>query len=166
MRELTSGSWSRGDGPLRSRLASRLTDLSLDSSVTLAGFLPREEFLARVHAVVLCSRIENLPYAMLEAMAWSRPVIATRVGGMPEVIEDGVTGWLVEPDDVAALAAHFARLAVSPESGRVSGVAGRERLALRFSLGAMVGAHRTLYAALTAPEAAASRTHPRLPADG
>ena len=138
-----------GDGPLAAPLAARVAELGLASAVTLAGFLPREEFLARVHAVALCSRIENLPYSILEAMAWSRPVLATRVGGLPDLVEDGVTGWLVESDDEAALADRMARLAADPAAARACGAAGRARLDRAFTVRAQVEAHRALYRGLS-----------------
>jgi glycosyltransferase involved in cell wall biosynthesis len=73
--------------------------------------------LARAHAVVVPSRREGLGLVALEALAAGRPVIATRVGGLPEVVEDGVDGILVPPDDVDALRAAVARLPLPPPKG-------------------------------------------------
>ena len=137
-----------GDGPLRATLAGRIAELGLTGDVEAPGFLPRESFLSRVHAVALCSRIENLPYSILEAIAWSRPVLATRVGGLPDLVEDGVTGWLVEGGDEAALAARMMALAQDPARARQLGAAGRRKLEAEFSVGAQVAAHQALYRAV------------------
>ena len=137
-----------GDGPLRATLAARCAELNLAAHVEMPGFLPREAFLSRVHAVALCSRIENLPYSILEAMAWSRPVLATRVGGLPDLVEDGATGWLVESGDEAALAARMTELAADSAQARRLGTAGRRKLESEFSSDAQVAAHRKLYRAM------------------
>ncbi len=137
-----------GDGPLRATLEARCAELNLAAHVEMPGFLPREAFLSRVHAVALCSRIENLPYSILEAMAWARPVLATRVGGLPDLVEDGVTGWLVESGDEAALAARMMELAADAERARALGAAGRRKLEREFSVGAQIAAHRGLYRAV------------------
>ncbi len=138
-----------GDGPLRAALAARSAELNLAAHVEMPGFLPREDFLSRVHAVALCSRIENLPYSILEAMAWSRPVLATQVGGLPDLVEDGVTGWLVPGEDEGALAGRMALLAGDPGAARRLGAAGRGKVAEAFSAAAQVAAHRVLYASVT-----------------
>ena len=136
-----------GDGPLEQELRGRIAAAGLGAAVELAGFLPREAFLSRVDAVALCSRIENLPYSILEAMAWSRPVLATRVGGLPDLVDDGVTGLLVPPDEEQALADAMRRLASDPAASRRLGAAGRAKLEREFSPAAQIGAHRALYAA-------------------
>lgn len=139
-----------GDGPLEEELRGRIAAASLGAAVELAGFLPREAFLSRVDAVALCSRIENLPYSVLEAMAWSRPVLATRVGGLPDLVDHGVTGLLVPSDDEEALADAMARLAADPAAARRLGEAGRAKLAREFAPSAQVASHRALYRAAQA----------------
>jgi glycosyltransferase involved in cell wall biosynthesis len=109
-----------GDGPLRSLVPNAL------------GFVSHkqvERLLARAALVVLPSHREGLPMVLLEAMAHGRPVVATRVGGMPSVVEEGRTGILVEPGDPAALRAAIERLLDDRESRRRLGAAGRERVA-------------------------------------
>jgi glycosyltransferase involved in cell wall biosynthesis len=96
-----------GDGEERERVAARAAELGLDGRVRLAGALPREEvlaLLAAADAVVLSSAWENFPHVLVEALALGTPVIATRVGGVPEIVEDGVSGLLVPPGDADALA--------------------------------------------------------------
>ncbi len=86
--------------------------------------------------VVCASDIESLPRTVLEAMAWEAPVLATRVFGLPELIDHGESGWLCEPRDLAALAAGLEQaLAASPEERRRIGRAGRALVAQRYSLG-------------------------------
>jgi glycosyltransferase involved in cell wall biosynthesis len=89
--------------------------------------------LAGLDVLVQPSRADNLPLAILEAMAAGLPVVGTRVGGIPEQVEDDVTGLVVEPEDPAALAAALDALAASPDRRRELGEAGRARAAERFS---------------------------------
>ena len=79
------------------------------------------------------SRADNLPLAVLEAMAAGLPVVGTRVGGIPELVVDGETGVLVEPEDPPALAEALDSLAASPELRRELGRAGRARGIEHFS---------------------------------
>lgn len=96
------------------------------------------ELLAACDLVVLPSMAEALPTALIEAAAAGRPVVATRVGGTPEVVEDGETGMLVPPDDPAALAAAVAAVLNDPEGARALGEAGRRRALSMFSIRAQV----------------------------
>ncbi|HEY8406948.1 MAG TPA: glycosyltransferase family 4 protein [Gaiellaceae bacterium] len=96
-----------GDGELRAELERRA-----GPSVRFLGPLERGrvlELLAAADAVLLSSSWENFPHVLVEALAAGTPVIATRVGGVPEIVEDGVNGLLVEPNDAAALAAAIRR---------------------------------------------------------
>jgi glycosyltransferase involved in cell wall biosynthesis len=100
-----------GDGPDRDRLAAQAA--ALDGRVEFLGALPRAEVLAVVSgatAAVLPSDWENLPHAVVEALALGVPIVATSVGGVPEVVDDGVNGLLVPPGDVPALAAALGRI--------------------------------------------------------
>jgi glycosyltransferase involved in cell wall biosynthesis len=82
--------------------------------------------------LVMPSRWEGLPVAMLEACAHGLPVVASRVGGIPEVIESGITGLLVEPDDPAALAGGILTLLKDPTMRQALGAAARDRVVERF----------------------------------
>jgi glycosyltransferase involved in cell wall biosynthesis len=102
-------------------------------------------------ALVVPSIYEGMPLVVLEAMEAGLPVVASRVSGIPEVVEDGVTGWLVPPEDPRALAAALSQALEDPGEARRRGEAGRRRVDERFRpqnavaawkravLGAMVG---------------------------
>ena len=99
---------------------------------------------------------EGLPIAVLEAMAEGLPVVATSVGGLPELIEDGHTGFLVPPSDVAALTRSLRRLIVDSRLRQAMGFAGRNRTLENFSVSRMVGEIEAIYDSLIQrPEKAA-----------
>ncbi len=107
-----------GDGPERSRLESLVTSRGLESRVRFLGARPREtvfELLAAADAAVLSSSWENFPHGVVEALAAGTPVIATAVGGVGEVVTDGVNGLLVPRGDAGALAAAIRRFLGDPE---------------------------------------------------
>jgi glycosyltransferase involved in cell wall biosynthesis len=96
-----------GDGPERQRLNEVIRQAGLDGRVVMTGALPRSEaieWLGAADAALLSSAWENFPHAAVEALAAGTPVVATAVGGVPEVIESGVNGILVPPGDERALA--------------------------------------------------------------
>ncbi len=116
-----------GDGGERASLESRAARLGVDAR--FHGFvadLPAR--LGGLDLFVLPSRGDNLPLAVMEAMAAGLPVVATRVGGVPELVADGATGLVVEPDDVAALAGAIGALARHPGQRRAYGEAGARRM--------------------------------------
>ena len=94
---------------------------------------------------VLPSRSEGIPLTALEAMACGLPVVATRVGGLPEVVDDGVTGLLVAPADPAALAQAMVAIWTDPERRDRMGRAGRLRAEERFDVRRMVAEYEALY---------------------
>ena len=96
-----------GDGPCRAALEQQAADLGITGSVEFLGVRTDVEALLREAALLVLAsyRIECFPYAALEAMAAARGVVATDVGGLPELVDDGVTGRLVPPEDAGALAA-------------------------------------------------------------
>lgn len=134
-----------GDGPLRPFIERRIVEQNLTDHVRSVGFVPMAELLPQAHALVLCSKIENLPVSILEAMAWMRPVIATRVGGIPDLVEHEGTGLLVPSDDDGALSDALRRLLEQPNRAADMGRAGRERLETEFSFDRMIAHHRALY---------------------
>ena len=123
-----------GDGQERPALEARAEQLGVKEQVEFTGWRSdMPEQYAQLDALVLSSRSEGLPFAVLEAMSYGLPVIATRVGAIDHVIEDGKTGWIVEPGDPQALASGInSALADLAEFARV-GQAGRESLYPRFS---------------------------------
>jgi glycosyltransferase involved in cell wall biosynthesis len=99
-----------GDGPDRAALERRAAELKLGSRARFLGPQPRQRVLDIFHAgdaALLSSTWENFPHALVEALAVGTPVIATRVGGVAEVVEDGANGLLAEPGDAAGLAARI-----------------------------------------------------------
>jgi glycosyltransferase involved in cell wall biosynthesis len=135
-----------GDGYHRQALERHAADLGLGSRVIFTGLrhdVP--EFLQQVNVSVLPSLSEALSNTLLESMAAGVPVVATRVGGNPEVVEDGVTGFLVPPREPEALAASIGRLLEHPQLAQAMGRAGRERAAEHFSLQRLTQETESLY---------------------
>jgi glycosyltransferase involved in cell wall biosynthesis len=122
-----------GDGDRRAALEEQARRLGVD--VTFYGRVKdvRDRLERDVDIFVLPSRGENLPISILEAMAAAVPVIATHVGGIPELVVDGVTGLLVEPDDVGALAGAVEDLARHPTRREELGRGGARRIAECFN---------------------------------
>jgi glycosyltransferase involved in cell wall biosynthesis len=102
-----------GEGPERGAVERAASDSRLAGRVRLVGSLPRDQalrFVVGARAALLSSAWENLPHATVEALAVGTPVVATAVGGVPEVVHDGENGLLVPPNDPAALAAAMRRM--------------------------------------------------------
>lgn len=138
-----------GDGPCRSDLQQLVESLGQSARVRLLG--SRDDIptvMAALDIFALPSLAEGMSNTVLEAMASGLPVIATRVGGSPELVEDGVTGVLVPRQDQAALAAAVAAYVRDPDLGRRHGCAARERARAHFSLERMVQSYTDLYASL------------------
>ena len=128
-----------GDGESRDALRRLAAELGVESRVTWHGHVEDPcTILERVPIVVLCSRSEGLPHAVLEAMAAGRAVVATAVGGNAELIRSGSEGLLVPVGDPAALADALARLIRDPAMALAFGRAARARVAERFSETRMV----------------------------
>jgi len=132
-----------GDGPERHRLERLAVELGVVSAVRFLGNRSDVPALLELADVAALSSytIENFPSAILEAMAASRPAVCTAVGGLPELIEDGATGYLVPPHDPGSLASRLVEVAESDDRGRAMGAAARRRLEHRFPLSNTV--HRT-----------------------
>jgi glycosyltransferase involved in cell wall biosynthesis len=125
-----------GDGPERQKLEARVRELGLHDSVIFAGSqnnnaLP--EFYAAADIVAIPSLKEATSIAGLEAMASACAVVATNVGGLPEIIEDGVNGMLVPPRDPEALAQAITHLIETPELRKQLGLAARARVEQKFT---------------------------------
>jgi glycosyltransferase involved in cell wall biosynthesis len=140
-----------GDGPDRPRVESERRRLGLESVVRLVGERNDVgELLAAADLFVLSTRSEGLPLSVLEAMAAGLPVVASSVGGVPELVVEGKTGLLVPPGDPHALAAAIGRLLDDEALRRQLGAAGRIRASEHFDLATVRGAHLDLYRALLA----------------
>ncbi|MDP9385834.1 MAG: glycosyltransferase, partial [Actinomycetota bacterium] len=135
-----------GNGSLAGRLAAEVVRLGLEDEVRLFPFRERSApYLAALDAFVLPSLWESLPISVLEAMACSTPVIATRVGGTPEAVEDGVGGRLVAPGDLADLARVMDEVLHDPEQLEALARGARRAFEQRFTVSAMVEATGCLY---------------------
>lgn len=124
-----------GDGEHRAALERKAAGLALGPAAVFLGRCdaPRVRgLLGGAAALVVPSTYEGMPLVVLEAMEAGVPVVASRVSGIPEVVEDGVTGWLVPPEDPEALAATLARVLDDPDEARRRGEAGRRRVDERF----------------------------------
>ncbi len=135
-----------GDGPLRSDLEDEAQRLGLAARVMFTG-VRRDvpELLAGLDAVLFSSVREGLSMTMLEAMAAGVPVIATEVGGTPELITHGRTGLLVPPGQPEALAQTLVGLLEDPAAAAAIAKAARTCVEERFSLSRMIDAHAELY---------------------
>ncbi|HXH02174.1 MAG TPA: glycosyltransferase [Candidatus Competibacteraceae bacterium] len=128
-----------GHGPLQAELQAQAQTTGLGDYVHFLGVRDNvSSILAGVDVFLLTSLTEGLSNALLEAMAAGLPAVATRVGGNPEVVVDGETGYLVEPQQPQALCQSIARLAGDAALRRRLGQAGRARVLEHFSLNAMV----------------------------
>ena len=135
-----------GDGPLRARLAQQAEQAGVADLVWFAGARNDIAQLMRGFDLFALSSIaEGTPVTLLEAMACGVPVVATRVGGIPELVQDGVNGALVAASDPQALAAALARYVDAPALVAAHGGAARERIERHYSVAAMVGAYTALY---------------------
>jgi glycosyltransferase involved in cell wall biosynthesis len=140
-----------GSGPLEATLRDEIARRELGELVQLTGALRPDElpaFFAGIDAFVMPSHREGYGVAALEASASGKPVVATNVGGIPEVVLDGATGLLVPPHDPAALAAALGRLAADPALRRRMGEAGKqfacERHERREAVSAMIACYRRI----------------------
>ena len=119
-----------GQGELREALERQIRHLHLEKHVLLAGFRPDALSLLKAFDVFVMSSVqEGLGTSLLDAMACAKPVVATTVGGIPEVVVDGETGMLVEARQPRQLASAIVRLLKSPAARREMGEAGRARVA-------------------------------------
>ena len=135
-----------GEGPLREKLARQIETSGLNGKFVLAGFRTDvERFLPCCDLLVLSSWTEGLPVIVLEALAAGVPVVATAVGGTPEVVHDGITGYVVPPGKPTALASRIAELLRDDALRQRMGQAGQKRVAEQFTFTAQSDAYRRLF---------------------
>ena len=129
-----------GGGDEREVLEHRVRELGLENRVRFLGWRPDVDAILSASDLLVLPSLANecLPYAILEAMGHGLPVVATDVAGIPEEVDDGVTGHVVVPGDAPALAAAIADLCADADRRRAMGEAGRRRLEGEFSLTRMV----------------------------
>lgn len=137
-----------GEGPEKPAMTRLAAQLGVEGRLRFLGQLGEEELRGlyrRLDQVLLTSHTEGLPMVVLEALAMSLPVVATRVGGVGEVIDHDVTGLLSEPGDVEGLASQVLSLARSPDLRERLGSAGRRLVEGRYSLQGRTAAIAELY---------------------
>ncbi len=138
-----------GDGPDREALEELAHELGIARSCFFAGYQPDVGGFYRLFdAFFLPSVNEGTPVSAIEALATGTPVVANRVGGVPDVVRDGLDGFLVEPGDIEAAADRLATLAGDAELRRRLGESGRARVRERYSVGRLVDDVDRLYRAL------------------
>jgi glycogen synthase len=141
-----------GDGHSRSDLERQAADLGLEGRVDFVGWVAPDDVARLIDdaaVLVMPSRSEGLPVAAVEVAARARPIVASRVGGLPEVVKHEMTGMLVEPEDAADLAEALAFLLEHPEDAARMGRAAQERVRDTLSLQRCADSFDDLYRVLT-----------------
>jgi glycosyltransferase involved in cell wall biosynthesis len=135
-----------GDGPLREELILHAKRRSLSKNIRFMGFQRNvHDYLSLLDLFVLPSRWEGFGISIVEAMAMGLPVVATRVGGIPEIVDDGRTGFLIEKDDVHALADKILYLLKNPPVRKEMGEKGKERYESLFMATTMSRQYQEIY---------------------
>lgn len=135
-----------GDGPLRPQVQGLALQLGIGDRLTLAGHRADAAALTQAFDIaVVASLSEGSSLTAMEAMAWGRPVVATAVGGVREVVADGQTGLLVPPADPQALGEAICSLLADPQRAQAMGEAGRQRIEREFSLARMIERTEEVY---------------------
>ena len=157
-----------GDGPLRDRLGAKIDMLNLSSRINLLGSLSQRAVLEKIQAAdifALASVIDAqgasdvFPTVILEAMSSARPVVSTRLAGIPELVVDGETGVLVSPGDTAALTCALEQLLRDPELRLRFGRAGRARIEQHFRIEDTVAPLLKLFERTSTNSAKSSQRH-------
>ncbi|QSQ09405.1 N-acetyl-alpha-D-glucosaminyl L-malate synthase [Koleobacter methoxysyntrophicus] len=135
-----------GDGPLRPQLEKEAENLNIRDKVIFTGYrhdIPK--ILGIMDVFALSSRTEGMPITVLEAMVMEKAVVATGVGGIPEVVKHGVSGILVNPGDEAALAGGLLRVLNDKELAQALGSAGKKTILERYTVEKMLESTERLY---------------------
>jgi glycosyltransferase involved in cell wall biosynthesis len=147
-----------GEGPLRESLKAQVAAAGLESRVYFAGFRRQvRDLMPEFDVFALPSLWEGFGLVLLEAMAAGRAIVASRVSAIPEVVEDGVTGFLVPPGDSDALAEALVTLRRDGVKRERLGIAGAERLRRQFTLERMVERTIEVYRAVLDESGSSSR---------
>jgi glycosyltransferase involved in cell wall biosynthesis len=134
-----------GDGPRRAELESLAKQLNLTGLIHFLGKRPDvSQLLNLLDVFVLTSHNEANPVSILEALSTSKPVVATRVGSIPETVLDGATGYLVETGDESAIASRIVELLLDPAKAKRFGIAGRRHVIENWSIDRMVTGYEEL----------------------
>ena len=138
-----------GDGPIKDKLKNLSVHMGFEQNVIFLGYrndIP--EFMTDLDLLVMPSLTEGFPFSLLEGMAAGLPIVATRVGGVPEIIADGREGILVPPREPDALAKAIIRVLRDKESGKTMGLAARKKVEQEFSVEKMVSETEKVYLSL------------------
>jgi glycosyltransferase involved in cell wall biosynthesis len=135
-----------GDGPDRVAFEERARALGVARDCLFLGYQEDvAQWYSAMDVIALPSGNEGTPVTVIEALAASKPVVAYAVGGVPDVVRDGIDGFLVEPGDTSAMAERLAQIAADSELGRRLGAAGRERVLERYGVGRLLDDVDRLY---------------------
>ena len=135
-----------GNGPERHKIERLVDRLDLGKHVDFTGFRSDiSHLLGCTDVVVLCSETESTPLTLLEGMSCGLPVVATEVGGIPEIVENGVNGYLVPPKHPEAIAEKILELNADPKLRRRLGGAARERILDQYTIERIVGQYVDVY---------------------
>jgi glycosyltransferase involved in cell wall biosynthesis len=140
-----------GDGPLRQKLEAYSSELGISAHVHFLGLRQDvSDILQELDVAVLSSHpiVETLSVAVLEYMAAGKPVVATRVGSIPELVHDGENGYLVDPGDSEALANRIMRLLKNPALAEKMGKAGQARVTVQYTAESMVEKTQSFFSEL------------------
>lgn len=147
-----------GGGERREELEAQAGALGLGASVRFLGWrADLDRLYADMDVVVLTSRNEGSPVALIEAMAAGVPVVSTDVGGVADVVEHGVSGWLAPMDDAEAVARHVLTVLADPGRARTMGQQGRARVAATYDAGRLVHDIEGLYTTLVQQKLSGAR---------
>ena len=142
-----------GAGELLDELQALASSLKIDQNITFTGFRNDVGAFYQISDIVVMSSIqEGLGTAVIDALALAKPVVATEAGGIPEIIEDGVTGTLVPPADPKALAEGIITYLANPEQARQVGLQGQKKIREHFSMDTMVEKNIDVYTRLLEAE--------------
>jgi len=156
-----------GDGPERDATRKRITETLRHEYVHMPGACANvHEMLAAFDVFVVSSKTEGLPLGLLEAMATELPVVSSAVGGIPDVLEHDVTGFLFPAGDKTALTRQLIRLVASPELGKAVAATGRRSIAQSHSIARMTESYDALYrSVITSNRRSLRSAAPTLPAE-
>jgi len=144
-----------GDGPLRKNLEELAAELGISDAVHFAGYQPHSgPFLKAMNVFALTSRSEGMPQAILEASVMGLPVVGSRIGGIPEVVEEGKTGLLFEVGNHEELAEFLCDLVGDRKKAAAYGAAGKKNVSARFSVARMAADYHKAALELLGGEAA------------
>lgn len=147
-----------GEGPEAEPLRARALALGVADRIRWFGALADAgRYFGAFDAFLLSSRTEGTPMALLEAMAAGLPIVATRVGGVPDVVDER-SAWLVPSEDPGAIAAALTAMAGSPDEARRRGIEARERVARQFGVEAWLDAYDDIYRSVVAARRRSHRT--------